>query len=338
MRPLPCLVLALLLAAVGVRAAGDGPVGPQLDAVTPAEGTRGTELGLEGSGFGAGKPRVRLLPVGGGKARKAKVLAWTDGSATARVGKVQVGVHDVELRPKGKGATPVVAEAAFEVRPPSDLALSATCASPGDELVLTGRFLGPKKGRVFVGGKRAKVLEWTPGEAGGDDTVRLRLPKKKVIGTVDVEVRTKVGAGVLEDALLVLDGQEQRFDADFGGTAFAGDPTAASAFAEVVDGETHVFVPAPDGDSVELRLRYDPATDGPATVDGLDVLQFTWQHEGVLWVLEVDELLQSSVTLTVDPHCSGSLLGTVEGYLVERFGGGTVAVAGGVFQVPLSAP
>jgi hypothetical protein len=332
--PLVLLVVTVLHGlAPSVCAAGD----PAVVSVVPASGTRGTEVTITGSGFGGKKPRVLLEPEAGGKSRRLKVLEWSDGEITARIRKASAGVHGLVVRPKGKGVPEATLPAAFQVVPPSDLVVDLTCVRASDEVAITGTAFGPKKkGRVFVDGRKAKVLSWTADPTGaGLDQAVFRVPAKKVSGVVNVEVRTPVGGTTLQDALLVLDSTDQRFTGTFDDVSFEADVALPATTVDVSGGQTYVRVADALGDSVEFRVLWDPAVDGAATLGGLDILQFTWQHEGKLWVLDVDAELQSSVTLALDPHCEGALLGSYSGFLVERFGTGTVVVSDGDFQVPL---
>lgn len=336
------LVMLLALVVPGPFPAAKAPLGgvpgegPGISSVTPPMGTRGTELILTGSGFGDKKPRVLLTPEADGKSRKLKVLEWSDVEIRARVRKVSAGVHGLVVRPKGKGAAELSLPAAFEAVPPADLTVDQVCVRASDEVLVSGTAFGPKQGKVFVDGRKAQVLSWAGAASGvGPDQVVFRVPPKNVLGSVGVEVRTIVGGTVLEDALLVLDSTDLGFSASFDGVVFEADVEGPATTVNVGGGQTHVLVADATGDTVEFRVLYDPALDGSATLDGLDILQFSWQRDGKLWVLDVDDQLQSSVALQLDPHCEGILLGSFSGFLVERFGEGTVQVSGGEFQVPL---
>ncbi len=337
---LSCLASSLPAAAAGPPRARPAALvaaeagGAVLDQVSPLQAAQGTILTLTGTGFGSLKPKVRLLPVAGGKSRKLKLLSWSDTVVTARIRKAKLGFFVVQIRPRGKGAVPVQGADPVELMPPSMLAVAESCVQPGDEVTLSGNFLGSKTGKLRVAGRKAKVLSWS-GEA--PEQIVFRVPPKKVQGTVDVEVRNSLAKTVSPAALLVVDSTDLASDGSFGSETFSGDLENPASMLTVSGGQTHVFLAGVSSDSVEFRALYDPALDGPQVLTGLEVLQFSYQDEGLLWVLDFDDQLQSSVTLELDPHCVGLLQVRFSGFLVERFGPGTLSVEG-CFLLPLPGP
>ena len=340
------LPVLLALPAFTGTGAGDGVGGGAiLSSVTPAEGSTGTLLTLSGSGFGSGKPKVFLRSLTDGKRRKLVVESFADDLVTCRVRKAVVGAHDVVLRPKGKGGklSEGVALETFEVRLPEPMTISTVCAAPGDELTVDGLYFGSRKGSLRVGGKKAKVLSWETGVSGAEgaalDRVRLRLPKKKIDGIQTLSVRNRIGEAALPEPLFVFDealglpAGDTLLTGAFDGVLFEAEPTSIVTLVDGETGQTQLFAADSSGASVEFRVLYDPVVDETVVLDGLEILSFTYQRDGVLWVVGFDEQLASSLTLSLDARCQGVLTGGFSGSLRPRLGEGSLAVAAGSFQV-----
>jgi len=177
-----------------------------IDTVEPAEGTVGTVVTISGDGFGAAKPKAFLRDAGTGKKYALKVTSNVDGQLVAEVKKAVAGALDLVVQPKGKGIAEIVAEEGFIVRAPEIVALldapggePVTEANPGEEFTVVGSFFGPKKAKVRIGGKAAKVVEWEPGAPGpGDgggatDSARIQMPKSLGNGLWDLVFDNKIG-------------------------------------------------------------------------------------------------------------------------------------------------
>jgi len=140
--------------------------------VTPAEGTIGTVITIDGSGFGTVRPKVTLVDPATGKKYVLKVTANSDTQITGEVKRAVGGSLDVVVQPKIKGAAAITETAGFLVRAPVISALldslggsPLTSAAPKQEFTVVGSFFGSKKGKVRIGGKPAKVVSWVPGGA-----------------------------------------------------------------------------------------------------------------------------------------------------------------------------
>ena len=191
-------LLALSVGLLGTARAQD------ITSVSPAEGTLGTVLTIDGSGFGTNKPKVFLLDPVTNKKYVLKVTAYGDDSVTAEIKKVVAGTLDLVVQPKG--GVQIVEAAAFEGRAPAITGIveqlggaELTQAEPNQEFTVVGDFFGTKKGKVKIGGKPAKVVSWTPGGAVGDglsgtDVAVLRMPAKLANGLWDIAFANKVGA------------------------------------------------------------------------------------------------------------------------------------------------
>jgi len=168
----------------------------QVTSVTPSEGSFGTLLSIDGTGFGSKPPAVALVDPSTGKKTALKVLAHGDTHVEALLKKAaKAGPRDLRLVPKG-GAALLFADA-FVLREPEPQQLDAPVAFPGDERSLSGRFFGDRKGKLRVGGVNAKVLAWA------DDGVTFVVPKKAAGGVRDVSISNAAGEGLLPSALVV---------------------------------------------------------------------------------------------------------------------------------------
>ena len=174
-------------------------------------------------GFGTKKPKVKavFLPVEpgakGDPKLKLKVIEVTDQSATVLVKKAKgVGSFDLMVKPKGGD---FYSAGTVTTTGPNAQALSTDTVAAGAEMTVTGSRFGTKKGKVFVAGKKAKVIEWT------DTSITFRVHKKTPAGTADVEVQNKLGDDAVSGQLTVtapppsIDGKE-RMTARTGGQAY----------------------------------------------------------------------------------------------------------------------
>jgi hypothetical protein len=150
---------------------------------TPSEGTIGTEITINGSGFGDKKGKVLI----GGVA--AKVTGWIDARITCTVKKVPLPVgtaYPVAITSKDIGT--ITLDDAFTVKNPEldPLTEANRGGIPEEEIVLTGRFFGTKKGKVYIEytdskgqtkKKTCKVTYWNMIPATGESELRFIVPK-----------------------------------------------------------------------------------------------------------------------------------------------------------------
>jgi len=338
---MPRIMLLLVSGLLCVPGAlgGDRPPAAEIVDVQPAQAARGSVLTISGSGFGK-HPRVLLVPEAGGPSRRARLLSGDDGQLKVQVRRSLGGLHAVVVRPRGPAATEASLPAAVDVRAPEDLVAQADCTAPGDTLVCTARWLGHRKGRVRVGGLRAKVLAWEPlapraSPESGLGQVVVRVPAA-LSGSLPLELENALGSTEAAAPLWVLDastpaGGTPGFSGRFGDESFEADVDALawSAARGLVD------VLAPDAERVlECRLLYDVETQGPALLQGLDVQAFTYFSAGEAWVVEFDAGLHSSLVVEIEVNCHGVIAGRFEGRLVQRLTGEQLEVSDGRFQLP----
>jgi hypothetical protein len=335
------LALALLLGS-------SSPAWSQtIDQVVPAEGAWGTVVSIQGEDLkGQGKkPRVFLTRAGSKKKTRLKVHSATDQLVVAELRKGPAGTYDVHVRPKGKAFTEVVAPDAFEIKAPEELTLETAATEPGQEIEIVGRFFGTRKGKVFVGGRKAAVLSWEAepvGPADGDppDRIRFRVPKGLFDGQHVVKVVSKSGAGLASQGLLIEES----------GVPIKGKPRAAAlidgALFETKDVSHDVgpddlrvtgHFPAPAGGgapaALSVRLVFPTgATEGtPTTLTQQDLTAFITFDRPVAGDEETLERFVSQDAEVTFLHESKILKGTFSATLVSETTEEEIPLVAGVF-------
>jgi hypothetical protein len=198
-------------------------------------GTTGTEITITGSGFGSKKGKV-LLGAGGKTKLKIAKDGWRDDRIIGTVSKVPLAAgsypapFEVMIQTKNKPPQSLVATDTFTVTNPviDTVPLSGDI---GTEIVITGRFFGAKKGKVYLeyldGGvtkkKNCKVMSWSMTPATGDSTVRFIVPtlptdvyplyvSNKKVGTSQAGIDFGVGVAPsdrnLKENIAPIDGRE----------------------------------------------------------------------------------------------------------------------------------
>jgi hypothetical protein len=134
-----------------------------ISAVSPAEGTVGTELTISGSNLGAQPGEVFV-----GTA-KAEVSQWNANEIVCRLTEpLAPGDYDVKVQPWWPGSA-VATCSCFSVRAAwlAPLSFRPQFLAGGETLTLTGKFLGTQKGEVALVHRDARravaeVQDWTP--------------------------------------------------------------------------------------------------------------------------------------------------------------------------------
>jgi hypothetical protein len=166
----------------------------------PVQASVGSVLTITGMGFGTAKPKV-FLTDGENKKYALKVTEFDDTHIVAEVKKAVAGDLTLNVQPKGLDAltSPVT------IQPPSihdflDAAMQDTITSAGvnTAFVITGEYFGTKKGKIKIGGKAAKVLEWA------DDMIHVVMPKALANGEWTILLDNKTG--VDDDEAIVATG------------------------------------------------------------------------------------------------------------------------------------
>jgi hypothetical protein len=155
------------------------------------EGTIGTEIIINGSGFGESKGKVFI----GDVAIKVAKDGWTANAINCTMSKViPVGLYYVTIQPKPKGTPPIVLTGTFTVNKPEiNLLTSDNHGAPETEATIRGLWFGTKKGKVYLGDYKGKVKSWTMSPTTGESTIVFVVPKKIGAGTYPLEVENKVG-------------------------------------------------------------------------------------------------------------------------------------------------
>jgi hypothetical protein len=175
----------------------------QVDAITPSEGTMGTEVSLTGSGFETSTGKIYI------GAAKTKILQWNAAAVEWLMSKPPLpGVYELTIAPKmPKGVAPTVLPAYFTVKGPEIASLSKNSGFAGEQITISGNFFGTKKGKVLLtdgSGKpfKCKVLSWVMDPKTNAGSVVFAVPKK-VYGVCDVTVVNKIGSVAVTDAFTV---------------------------------------------------------------------------------------------------------------------------------------
>jgi hypothetical protein len=153
------------------------------------EGTIGTEMTITGSGFGTRKGKVLVGNVA------LKILGWTDSLISCRLTRaLSPGTYDVRIRPQIKGSSPVTIPNGFTVKAPEIDSVDPTSGSAGGNVAINGSFFGTKKGKVTLGGKTCKVLNWTMDSTTGESQIEFVVPKRLTPGVNELRIINGVGS------------------------------------------------------------------------------------------------------------------------------------------------
>ena len=174
----------------------------------PLEGTVGTEITIQGGGdLGDKKGKVLIGTVA------AKVTSWTNTRITATVKKVPLPVGPYKVSFSTKFATITLPDD-FTVKNPELDPLTDDNKSgfPEEEIVLTGRFFGTKKGKVYLeelsSGKKksCKVTKWYMNPATGESEIRFIVPKVSksfTLGPHPLTIVNKIGVAAASENFVV---------------------------------------------------------------------------------------------------------------------------------------
>lgn len=173
--------------AVGRYEEGQGVLLHFLSPISPNEGTIGTELAITGSGFGTKKSKVLVGSV------SLKILQWSDELIRGSVPKaLPEGTYDVVIQPYKSSS--ITLNHAFAVRLPEIESLQPASGSANDVITINGSFFGTKKGKVTLGGKNCRVLNWKMTPTNGESEIQFVVPKGLSPGIYELKV-TITGMG-----------------------------------------------------------------------------------------------------------------------------------------------
>ena len=149
-------------------------------ALSPPEGTIGTEVTIRGSSFGFKKGKVLIS----GVATKVAKDSWGNDRIESLITKVPPsgGPYTVTVVPYQSPA-PLIVSSSFYVKIPELDPLSPDHGKPDTLITITGRFFSTKKGKVYiedsVSGKKktCKVTNWFMNPTNGESTLTFVVPK-----------------------------------------------------------------------------------------------------------------------------------------------------------------
>ena len=163
----------------------------------PLEGTVGTEITIQGVDLGDKKGKVLIGTVA------TKVTSWTNTRITSTVKKVPLPVGPYKVSFSTKLATITLPDDFTVKNPELDPLTDANRGGfPEQEIVLTGRFFGTKKGKVYLeelsSGKKksCKVTYWYMNPTTGASEVRFIVPKVSksfTLGPHPLTIVNKIG-------------------------------------------------------------------------------------------------------------------------------------------------
>jgi hypothetical protein len=173
----------------------------------PLEGTVGTEITIQSLDLGDKKGKVLI-----GTAA-TKVTSWTNTRITATVKKVPLPVGPYKVSFSTKLATVTLPDD-FTVKNPEldPLTDDNKSGEPEQEIVLTGRFFGTKKGKVYLeelsSGKKksCKVTYWYMNPTTGASEVRFIVPKVSksfTLGLHPLTIVNKIGFAAASENFIV---------------------------------------------------------------------------------------------------------------------------------------
>ena len=187
-------------------------------AISNSEGTIGTEITFSESpsGFGIKKGKVLIQQDDVTKA-SLKILpgGWVNDTVTGTVRKaLPTGVYDMKimLQPY-KTATPIELPGAFTFKLPEIQNLNRNSGAPLADIIMTGKFFGSKKPRVYLEYTDSKgvdkrkicpVKDWRMVAKTGDSAIAFKVPKGLPEGEYPLRVETKKVGVSAEDVKFTI--------------------------------------------------------------------------------------------------------------------------------------
>jgi hypothetical protein len=167
------------------------------DALPPVlfvdEGTIGTQITITGGGFGNKKGKVLIGDTA------TKIITWTPSSITFEIKKLLIPeiYPIVMIRKEPKGVLPITMADAFTIMAPEIISVIPNSGQAEAEIAISGKYFGSKKGKVYLGTQKCKVISWTMNSLTGVSQASFMVPKKLTSGIYDITVTNKVGSDTL---------------------------------------------------------------------------------------------------------------------------------------------
>jgi len=147
--------------------------------------------------------------------RRLRTRAGDESGLEARVPRVPAGLYRVWARRTGSDEAAQRIQT-LRVQLPELLDVSTDTVGARTRVTVVGRHFGPRKGRVHVASRRARVVSWDvaadgagggsgggSGDGSGLDRVVFTLPRRLGDGLHPVMLTTAAGSGRMDEALLV---------------------------------------------------------------------------------------------------------------------------------------
>ena len=167
------------------------------DALPPGlsvdEGTIGTQITIAGGGFGNKKGKVLIGDTA------TKIITWTPSSITCEIKKpITPRIYPiVVIQKEPKGTLPITMADAFTIMAPEIVSVLPNSGQAEAEIAISGNYFGSKKGKVYLGTQKCKVISWTMNSLTGVSQASFMVPKKLTSGIYDITVTNKVGSDTL---------------------------------------------------------------------------------------------------------------------------------------------
>ena len=188
---------------------GDIVVLKLAETVSPVEGTIGTKVTINGTGFGTKKGKVLI----NGIATKIAKSGWGPGQINCTINKPPLPIdvaHPVSVL---VNKVPTSIDGTFTLRLPALDDLVTTSGAYPDPIKVTGKFFSTKKGKVYLyepvteKKKKLKVTSWKMNESNGmsELTFVVAKPSKNFpAGAYQLKISNKVGQATTAPEFTVL--------------------------------------------------------------------------------------------------------------------------------------
>jgi len=148
--------------------------------ITGVKGAKGRQVIIEGSGFGSKKG---TLLVG---TAPAQIVAWYDSMIIFKMMSVlSPGEYPIYVTPKG-ATSPITYGKSFLYMSTVEQYVWPNAAAPGGLVVISGKYFGPTKGKVFIGTKACTVTYWYMDATTGKSMTAFTVPKTLAPGNYNV--------------------------------------------------------------------------------------------------------------------------------------------------------
>ena len=169
-----------------------------LEPVTRISGAKGTQVMIEGAGFGVKKGKLMV-----GTAAP-QIVAWTNSIINFKLtAALTPGEYPINITPKG-ATSPMTYGRPFVMRPAAMHFLWPNEGTTGSQVVLYGRYFGSKKGKLSIGSKTCPVTYWYMAPESGKSMVIFTVPKGLATGNYNVTLTNDAGSHTFPTAAFTV--------------------------------------------------------------------------------------------------------------------------------------